>query len=226
MPKNRYRIDPKQSWFNWKCDRYRKCMLKPLNKYIKFHTLGNRTAYVFAKFKYINIIRNKQLEHYENNLSLLNSISCSKDWCKWANQMKSRNRTERGNLVADDFLFIFVRNYKLQLIQRHYFGRCLVSFWTLLLSTRTINLMLRSLKNNKALGGDGIPYEFYMYTHVCFVNKLLTVLNHIFIRDVIPSSYKDSVIIPLLKKGDPNCLTSYRKISQMDALCKIFNNII
>ena len=100
LPKNRYRIDPKQSWFNWKCERYRKCMLKALNKYKKFHTLGNRTAYVCAKFKYINIIRKRKLEHYENNISLVNSISCSKDWWKLANQMKSRNRTVRGNLAG------------------------------------------------------------------------------------------------------------------------------
>ena len=89
-----------------------------------------------------------------------------------------------------------------------------------------LNLVLRSLRNNKAPGGDGIPYEFYNYAAACFVNELLTVLNHIFIKEVIPSSFKESVLIPLLKKGDPNCLTNYRGISLMDALCNIFNNII
>ena len=107
LPQNRYRFDPKQSCFNWKCECYRKCMFKALNKYRKFHTLGNRNTYVCAKFKYINIIRNRKLEHYENNINLVNSISCSKNWCKLANQMKSHNRTVRGNLAGEDFFVHF-----------------------------------------------------------------------------------------------------------------------
>lgn len=226
---NKFRFEPKQKWFNWKCARARKIMKKSLKQYRKNHTNANKFKYSSAKTKYFNIIRNRKIEFYNENLSLLNSVSCSKEWWKLANQMKTRTQMSRGDLNADDFFTHFssiLQNADSSNLLRWCMPLYTDPFLDSPIELCELTSVLRSLKHDKAPGDDGISYEFYKYAPACFVRDILSVLNYIYLKETIPTSFKTAVLIPLFKKGDPNCTANYRGLSLIDTLCKIFNNIL
>lgn len=226
---NKFCFEPKQKWFNWKCARSRKNMMKLLNKYRKKHTNANKAKYLSAKAKYLRICKNSKLELYEKNLEQLNFVNCSKAWWKLSNGMKTRTCITRGDLTSEDFHTHFSTMLE-NTEQANLLQWCMPCFTDAFLDSPIelyeLSSVLRSLKHNKAPGSDGISYEFYRYAPVCFVNEILCLLNQIFLKETIPSSFKTSILIPLLKKGDPNSPTNYRGLSLIDTLCKIFNNIL
>ena len=85
---------------------------------------------------------------------------------------------------------------------------------------------IRSLKDNKSPGPDGICAELYKYVlHeiLPFLNKLF---NEIFDSSNIPEEWCKSIITPIHKKGsfeDPN---NYRGISLLNCISKVFMSIL
>lgn len=91
---------------------------------------------------------------------------------------------------------------------------------------RELALVLKTAKPNKAPGQDRICYEFYKNAPSCFLNEILSLFNSIFLREDIPDSFRRSIIIPLFKKGDVNCVSNYRGLSLLDTNYKIFTGLI
>ena len=86
--------------------------------------------------------------------------------------------------------------------------------------------VINNLKNNKAPGLDGIPYEFFKNAPIQYLENVLLTFNKAFLNETIPQSFKNSILIPLFKKGDPNLATNYRGLSLINSIGKIFNNIL
>ena len=87
---------------------------------------------------------------------------------------------------------------------------------------------VKGIKNNKAVGNDGIPAEVYKYAS----NKLLVVLSILLsaclIRGELPQNLMHVVIIPLLKckSKDPSAVDNYRPIAIATALSKVLEQIL
>lgn len=171
----------------------------------------------------------KKLEFYNNNLKQLDKVKCSKDWWYLSNSLKTRTRTSKGNLNADDFLLHFCSVFQNQEESRS-ISWCMPYYVDAFLDSPfeicELYAVINKLKHNKSPGPDGIPYEFYKYAPHCFLKHLLLVFNNIFLWEKIPSSFKQSILIPLFKKGDQNLTSNYRGLSLMDTISKIFNNIL
>ena len=79
---------------------------------------------------------------------------------------------------------------------------------------------MRGLKNNKAIGNDGIPSEVYKFAS----NRLLTImsifLSGCMLTGKLPNTLMHVVIIPLLKckSKDPADVNNYRPIAIATAL--------
>lgn len=226
---NRSFFEPKQEWFDWQCARARNCMMKWLCVQRKNHNAANKTHYLTARAKYIQLCKSKKLEFYNKTLDKLNWIKDSKGWWRLAKSLSSSPKNVMGELTADDFHLHFS-----SMLQYDYNSQLI--YWSMPYFTDAIldspiefcelDSVLRGLKHDKAPGKDGICYEFYKYAPVGFINEILSVLNRIFLNEEIPNSFRDSIIIPIFKKGDPNCPQNYRGLSLMDTLGKIFNTII
>lgn len=74
---NKKIFEPKQKWFDWKCARYRKYMLKRLKIYRKKHTPVNKIRYFTARHKFMRVCDTKKLELYNKNLEQLNKVNGS-----------------------------------------------------------------------------------------------------------------------------------------------------
>ena len=89
-----------------------------------------------------------------------------------------------------------------------------------------LQLVLKNTKENKAPGNDRISYEFYKNAPQTFLIEFLSFLNHVFLREEIPNSFRSSIIIPLYKKGDINSVSNYRGLTLLDTSYKIFTGIL
>ncbi len=90
-----------------------------------------------------------------------------------------------------------------------------------------IILAMKNLPNKKASGVDNIPYELLKNLPTTYLQKLLKIFNHSWSQKVIPSQWKETIILPILKPGkDPTNCSSYRPISLISCLCKSFEKMV
>ena len=89
-----------------------------------------------------------------------------------------------------------------------------------------VTCMVKSLKNNKACGIDGIPSEFFKHS----INTLLPVItrlfNSILTSGHFPKAWSIGMIIPLHKKGNMSDPGNFRGISLLNIFSKIFTGIL
>lgn len=60
-------------------------------------------------------------------------------------------------------------------------------------------IILDNLKDNKSPRPDGIPYEIIKHFPPKTRKQLLSIYNHIWTKNVFPDSWKEVIIIPVLK---------------------------
>ena len=84
---------------------------------------------------------------------------------------------------------------------------------------------LKQAKSNKATGIENIPNEILKNTKL--TDLLLKLFRKCFENSILPSMWDYSIIYPILKKGkDYRNPLSYRSISLMSTVAKVFNSII
>lgn len=82
-------------------------------------------------------------------------------------------------------------------------------------------------KRNTAPGLDGISYEMIKLLPIDLKKRLVRILNRMWSSGLIPQEWKNIEVIPIKKpKKDPNDAKSYRLISLIVVIAKIFNNIL
>lgn len=89
-----------------------------------------------------------------------------------------------------------------------------------------IRYAIKTQKNDKAPGEDGIRNELLKGTLEAITEILVHLFNLILIRETIPVQWTQSTIILLHKKGDKSNIENYRPISLLSNLYKIFAKVI
>ena len=87
---------------------------------------------------------------------------------------------------------------------------------------------LKTLKRNKAAGGDTITPEHLIETDGTVSKDIAECLQTILDTTRIPENFKCGLITPVFKGhgGDPASTDSYRDISVLSILCKVFEKIL
>src|SRR5215831_10162697 len=142
-------------------------------------------------------------------------------------------KDEKGDLVAD-FRSIMARwrNYFSQLLNIHgasddrqaeiHTAEPLVpepSYWE-------VESAIKKLKSHKSPGMDQIPAELIKAggeTLCCAIHKLII---SIWNKEELPEEWKESIIVPIYKKGDKADCNNYRGISLLPTTYKIMSNIL
>jgi len=89
-----------------------------------------------------------------------------------------------------------------------------------------VSRVIERAKNNKAPGYDCIPVEFFKNATPLFLTMLTIAFNCILNTGQVPLSFKQSIIFPLFKTGDPQNPENYRGIAFLNAIYKIFAGVI
>jgi len=82
------------------------------------------------------------------------------------------------------------------------------------------------LKNNKAAGLDEVPAELLKQGGEPVAEVLTELFNHIWHVEVIPEEWRESIIIPLPKKGCLNDCYNWRGIILLSVPGKVFCSML
>lgn len=85
---------------------------------------------------------------------------------------------------------------------------------------------LRTLKDGKTAGNNGIPAEIFKYNFEKFKKHLTQALNVIFNFGTLPEQCYESLIWPIYKKEDPSDPANYRGISFLNSSVKIYTTLL
>lgn len=93
-------------------------------------------------------------------------------------------------------------------------------------SISELNIVLDGLRNSSP-GEDGIPYCFYSKLGSFGRENLLHLLNTVFISGEIPETWKNHIVIPIIKPGkNPIEANSYRPIALSITLGKLLEHLV
>jgi len=142
-------------------------------------------------------------------------------------------KDEKGDLVADPHSIVARwRNYVSQLFNVHRFkdvGQAEIHTAEPLVSEPSaseVELAIDKLKSHKSQGIDQIPAELIKAggRKICLeIHKLIT---SIWKKVEFSEEWKESIIVPILKKGDKTDCNNYRGISFLPTTYKILSNIL
>ena len=72
---------------------------------------------------------------------------------------------------------------------------------------------MRNLKNNKAMGTDGIHPELIKYGGNTLLNRIYELVRQIWEEESIPKEWNKTIIVPIYKKEDTDRCENYRGIA-------------
>ena len=93
-------------------------------------------------------------------------------------------------------------------------------------SALEVELAIEKLKSHKSPGIDQIPAEVIKAggsTIRCAIHILIIAIWN---KEELPEEWKESVIVPIHKKGDKTDCINYRSISLLPTTYKILSNIL
>jgi len=85
---------------------------------------------------------------------------------------------------------------------------------------------VKSLKNGKAAGADGIPSEVFKFGGPSIVQALHTLFKNCWDTAEVPQDFKDATIVTIFKKGDRTQCGNYRGISLLSTAGKILAKVL
>lgn len=226
--KNKY-FQAKQPWYDCKCHSAGVTMFELLDEYRKNDSPLVKNALFVSKVKYRKICNERKTKYKNDNIKKLNEVTNISEWWKLANLMKHSGPRIGNALSSEDFHDHF-RNLLSLNVSEDSIAWCVPNIVDPFLDSpfelRELISVLRNAKINKSPGKDRIPYEFFINAPADFINEMLSLFNVIYLREDIPSSFHESIIIPLFKKGDVNVVTNYRGLSLLDTSYKLFTGIL
>ena len=83
-----------------------------------------------------------------------------------------------------------------------------------------------NLKNNKAVGIDGVSAEVLKFSLLVFNFFLIEFLNLSLLRGCLPNCLRDAKVDPLHKSGDIMNINIYKSISILPAIIEVFEKIM
>jgi hypothetical protein len=142
-------------------------------------------------------------------------------------------KDETGDLLADSHSNLNMwKNYFSQLLNVHnisdvrqievHKAKPLVSGPSRL----EVEIAIAKLKKYKSPGSDEIPAELIQAGGEILLSAIHKLINSVWNKEELPDQWKESIIVPIYKKGDKTDCNNYRGISLLSTSYKILSNIL
>ena len=190
------------------------------------HSRNKKKAYMRAK-----------IEELETNSKMKNIRNLYRGINDFKNGYQPRCtvvKDEKGDLVADSYSIVAGwRNYFSQLFNVHGVkdvGQAEIHTAAEPLapepSACDVELAIDKLKSHKSPGIDQIPAELITAGGRAICLEIHKLITSIWKKEKLPEEWKESIIVPIHKKGDKTDCSNYRGISLLPNTYKILSNIL
>ena len=220
-------------WFDTECKERKREVSRLLGRYSRTGKLEDKLQYLQKRSEYQNMIKEKK-KTYKKSVqdSLLeNRKNPSKFWStvKRSRQRERTRATINIDVWKDHFKNVLGQHTASTLEQsENHINEEDVHINELdeQISLAEVKQAIRKLKAGKASGIDEIPAEFVKAAEDMVAPFLTKLFNRVYDTGVFPKQWSQSVIVPLLKKGDINDPGNYRGISLLSIISKLFTSIL
>ena len=89
-----------------------------------------------------------------------------------------------------------------------------------------IELTIEKLKNHKSSGIDQIPAELIKAGGRTIRGEIHKLIISVWNKEELPDEWKESIIVPIYKKGDKTDCNNYRGITLLPTTYKVLSNIL
>ena len=93
-------------------------------------------------------------------------------------------------------------------------------------SREEIKAAIKRLNNNRAVGPDGLPAEYFKYAGEAIEEELATILNRIFELHSPLDETQDGYLYPLNKEGKPKTAENTRPLNFFNTIRKIMSIVV
>ena len=93
-------------------------------------------------------------------------------------------------------------------------------------TTNDIANIIKNLDSNKSHGHDNASLRMLKVCGVSICKPLETIFRTCLIHGKFPEEWKKANVVPVLKKGDKQCVKNYRSVSLLPSSSKIFERVI
>jgi hypothetical protein len=185
--------------------------------------------------------RNKKREYLKDKINELESNSNNKNirgLYRGINEFK-KGYQPRTNLVKDERSNILADPHKILNRRKNYFCKLLNVYraggvrqtemhtaepFVLDSSALEVELAIEKLENYKSTSVDQIPAELIQAGGETLHSEILKLMKLIWNKEELPHQWKESIVVPIHKKGDKTNCSSYRGVSLLSTSYKILSN--
>ena len=134
------------------------------------------------------------------------------------------NTKEKAEIWKEYFYKLLNKGRPREMIKKGNKEICIVEVEEL--TTEDVKKGIKNLINNKAAGTDGIHLELIKYGGNKLLNRMYELVRQICEEERIPEEWKETIILPIHKRGDRDRCRNYRGIALGNGAYKILLNII
>lgn len=218
-------VQRKTRWFDTDCFTAKK-KVKELLKICKQHVFIEpyKSDYLSAKAQYKKLLKVKKNNH--DNL-LINTLSNTKDQSNfWKTVKHFKTKNSPCTIPIATWEVFYSNIYVDKSILDYTFYDAANIYLDKHITMDELLVCLKSCKNNKSPGGDGISYEFFKNLPQNWLLYLCTLFNKVLDTEIIPSAWCDTILTMIHKKGPVEDPANYRGIALLNCTEKIFSSIL
>jgi hypothetical protein len=93
-------------------------------------------------------------------------------------------------------------------------------------SASEVEMSIEKLKRHKSPGTDQISAQLIKAENRTIRSEIHKLINSIWKKEELPEQWKESIIVPIYKKGDKTECSNYRVVSLLSTTYKILSNIL
>ena len=91
---------------------------------------------------------------------------------------------------------------------------------------RKVEKVMKEMKKKKSKGNDGIPQDCLLLGQEILAGPLTEIINASITSGVFPDQWKEAIVVPILKKGNPKETKNYRPVSCLPAASKVLEKVV
>ena len=227
------------NWFDDECKNFKRVVNRVMRNYLTSRSHFDREIFCTTRRNYKKLITSKKNSFFYDKTRQIIDAAKNKDSKKFWSFF--RNRSYVGNDITSDEWFDYFRSiFDVRTINDHdnnEYDVYAISDAPELpgISCHDLNCnieraeivnVIQSLKGGKACGIDGISPEIIKFAPSIFTDILYDLFQKCFLLGTFPDQWKVGLIHPVYKKGDKNNPASYRPITLLCIMSKLFTRIL